>query len=116
MTMIVTSILYSCKTIHYLFSHSKKYLGTILLYMSSGPVSFPPIGVMVGAVCVSNLIKRHPNCKVLLHRREGDYTPNTDTFDLSEPDPAKCRALESSLWELKVSSIAEHYSIQTIHV
>lgn len=84
--------------------------------MPSGPVSFPPIGVMVGAVCVSNLIKRHPNCKVLLHRREGDHTPNTDTFDLSEPDPAKCRALESSLWELKVCLIAEHYSIQTIHL
>lgn len=58
---------------------------------------------MVAAVFVSNLIKRHPNCKVLLHRRESDHTSNTDTFDLSEPDPAKSGALESSLWELKVS-------------
>lgn len=58
---------------------------------------------MVGVVCVSNLIKRHPNCKVLLHRKESEHTPSTDTFNLAEPNPAKCGALESSLWELKVS-------------
>ena len=57
----------------------------------------------MGVVLVSNLLKRHPNCKVLLHRQDSDSTPNSDTFDLSEPDPAKCGALESSLWELKVS-------------
>ena len=26
-----------------------------------------------------------------------------DPFSMDEPDPAKCKALESSLWELKVS-------------
>lgn len=26
----------------------------------------------------------------------------SDPFDVSEADPAKCRALESCLWELKV--------------
>jgi len=56
---------------------------------------------MVGAVFVCNLLKRHPNCKVLLHRT--DQTQSTDVFDESQPDPSKCAALESSLWELKVS-------------
>ena len=60
----------------------------------------------MAAVFVTNLIKRHPNCKVLLHRQATDdrdnITANTDPFDLNEPDPAKCAALESSLWELKV--------------
>lgn len=70
-------------------------------------LSAPPNGVMVAAVCVCNLLKRHPNCMVLLHRKEGDSTPGTDTFDISEPDPAKCGALESSLWELK--TLQSHY-------
>lgn len=75
---------------------SGHFLGRSLLY------SCPCCpGVAVGVVCVSNLIKRHPNCRVLLHRKEGEQT-NTDRFNLSEPNPAKCGALESSLWELKV--------------
>ena len=65
----------------------------------------------MAAVFVTNLIKRHPNCKVLLHRQATDdrdnITANTDPFDLNEPDPAKCAALQSSLWELKVGILKE---------
>ena len=31
-------------------------------------------GVMVAVVLVSNLIKRHPNCSVLLHRKNAQGT------------------------------------------
>lgn len=59
----------------------------------------------MAAVFVTNLIKRHPNCKVLLHRQAAnDHDNHTDPFNVNEPDPAKCSALESSLWELKVGA------------
>ena len=52
---------------------------------------------------VTNLTKRHPNCRVLLHRpEEGEYIFTSDPYDMDEPDPAKSHALESCLWELKV--------------
>ena len=52
-------------------------------------------------VMASNLIKRHPNCKKLLHRKES-VGVGEDPFVESETDPSKCNALESSLWELQV--------------
>ncbi len=57
---------------------------------------------------VTNLTKRHPNCRVLLHRtteptEDGSHMTH-DPFDLYENDPAKSNALESSLWELKVDT------------
>ena len=66
-------------------------------------------------------MKRHPNCKVLIHRPHpplGEYsnlttllmhcsigkTPEVDgdPFDAAVDDPKDCRALESCLWELQV--------------
>jgi hypothetical protein len=67
----------------------------------------PPHGVIVIVVMVTNLIKRHPNCKVLLHRRE-EVGNGEDPFIESEVDPAKCRALESSLWEIE--TLKHHYA------
>lgn len=58
---------------------------------------------------VTNLTKRHPNCRVLLHRNNAeDFSVTSDPFDFNEPDPAECHALESCLWELK--SQQSHYS------
>lgn len=55
---------------------------------------------------VTNLIKRHPNCRVLLHRTNAeDYTLTSDPYDPDEPDPAESGALDSCLWELKVSDL-----------
>ena len=54
-------------------------------------------------VMVTNLIKRHPNCKVLIHRKVGSESKGEDPFIDSEKDPVKTRALDSSLWELEVS-------------
>ncbi len=69
------------------------------------------IGVVLAVVMVINLTKRHPNCRVLLHRAidgeplqsaEDGIDADHDPYDLYEGDPAKSNALESSLWELKV--------------
>ena len=40
------------------------------------------LGVMVASVMVMNLIKRHPNCRVLLHRSntEGKYMMKAHPF------------------------------------
>jgi len=60
------------------------------------------VAVVSVVILVTNLLKRHPNCRVLLHRPNEDYTFSSDPYDLDEPDPAKACALESCLWELKV--------------
>ncbi len=58
---------------------------------------------------VHNLLRRHPGCCVLVHReRAGTATSVDDPFLADEPDPSRCRALESSLWELE--SLRQHYS------
>ncbi len=53
-------------------------------------------------VMVTNLIKRHPNCKVLIHRKVESESQGEDPFIDSEKDPVKTRAFDSSLWELEV--------------
>uniref|UniRef100_A0A8C9CCT7 Nucleolar complex associated 4 homolog n=1 Tax=Phocoena sinus TaxID=42100 RepID=A0A8C9CCT7_PHOSS len=53
---------------------------------------------------ICNLLRRHPACRVLVHRPRapGDWTPTPMTP--REEDPARSRALESSLWELQALS------------
>ena len=75
-------------------------------------------------------MKRHPNCKILIHRPHPplgnglkmghkfyihtytccpvERTPEVDgdPFDL-EADPKNCHALESCLWELQVVNIID---------
>lgn len=52
----------------------------------------------------ANLVKRHPRCVRLVHWRQSKLKANptfeSDPFRLTEKDPAKARALKSSLWEL----------------
>jgi len=53
---------------------------------------------------IANLIKRHPRCVRLIHRKRKLYKENptfeTDPYKDSEPDPSRAKALKSSLWEL----------------
>lgn len=46
---------------------------------------------------VYNLLKRHPACKVLIHRAANDMgqapTAEGDPYDFEEKDPAKCNAM-----------------------
>jgi len=94
----------------------------------------PPAGCLFVLPFVFNLMCRHPACQALIHRqaeREGRPQPllllSTDTnsklpeklraplqdfpgfdpYDPSEPDPAKCKAIDSSLWE--VEALRNHY-------
>lgn len=54
---------------------------------------------------VYNLLKRHPACRVMIHRE--DVSMQTDPFDSETTDLARCGAIDSSLWELQ--SLTKHY-------
>ncbi|KAH7617166.1 hypothetical protein Ndes2526B_g07759 [Nannochloris sp. 'desiccata'] len=84
----------------------------------------PPAGALIAIVFIHNLLRRHPACVQLVHRappgglaavstkipktveeiakikEKGPVWQGEDVFNASEADPAKTRALESSLWEL----------------
>ncbi|XP_048449150.1 nucleolar complex protein 4 homolog [Rhincodon typus] len=56
---------------------------------------------------ICNLIRRHPSCKLLIHRPNETQDLSADPYIMEEEDPAKCRAMESSLWELQ--TLQYHY-------
>jgi len=68
-------------------------------------LSGPPASALFVLALVSNLLKKHPECNCLVQRKEG--TKMDDSFIADEDDPVKCRALQSSLWELAV--FERHY-------
>ena len=64
----------------------------------------PPSGIAFVLPFVYNLLRRHPNCMPMIHRV--DCTGN-DIFVFEETDPAKSKAIDSSLWELDI--LTKHY-------
>ncbi|XP_061163332.1 nucleolar complex protein 4 homolog B-like [Saccostrea echinata] len=66
----------------------------------------PASALMVTIPFIYNLISRHPNCKILIHR-ESPTELQEDPYCQEEPDPVKSKAIESSLWELK--TLQSHY-------
>jgi U3 small nucleolar RNA-associated protein 19 len=69
-------------------------------------LSCPTAGCLVALTLIYNLLRRHPACLTLIHRipppsqSKEERAFAGDLYDMDEPDPAKARALESSLWEL----------------
>ena len=55
---------------------------------------------------VANLIKRHPRCYRLIHRKTTSISLgkrlSVDPFDAEEPDPLLTKSLKSSLWEIEI--------------
>ncbi|KCV73454.1 hypothetical protein H696_00988 [Fonticula alba] len=68
----------------------------------------PPSTAIALLVFVYNLLKRHPSCMVLLHRPSSTSNPGEDVYNTEEPALDKCRAIDSSLWELH--AMRSHYS------
>ncbi|KAM6155349.1 nucleolar complex protein 4 homolog isoform 2-T2 [Rhynchocyon petersi] len=66
----------------------------------------PPEALLMVLPFICNLLRRHPACRVLVHRPGGPEL-DADPYDPGEQDPAKSRALESSLWELQ--ALQKHY-------
>lgn len=90
----------------------------------------PAYGCMLAMVLMYKLLQLHPSVRVLIHRIPKElpkeilligqsasrYRDNSakledcrgfDVYNFEEKDPAKCRALDSSLWELKI--LKQHY-------
>uniref|UniRef100_A0A8C9Y6W0 Nucleolar complex associated 4 homolog n=1 Tax=Sander lucioperca TaxID=283035 RepID=A0A8C9Y6W0_SANLU len=67
----------------------------------------PPTALVIVLPFIYNLIRRHPSCRVLIHKPSTEDEPLEDPYLMDEEDPAKCRALESSLWEIK--TLQKHY-------
>ncbi|GAA6027656.1 hypothetical protein JCM8097_007968 [Rhodosporidiobolus ruineniae] len=68
-----------------------------------------PAAIVTVIPFVYNLLKRHPACMALIHRKiEGDdYDWSNDPFDANEPLPTDTNALDSSLWE--IAALQRHY-------
>lgn len=78
----------------------------------------PPSGVILALAFAHNVLQLHPTTQVLVHRasllaanKEQNTAPvllikstmgvgATDPFDMENPNPAQCSAINSSLWEL----------------
>ncbi|PTN13697.1 ribosome biosynthesis protein NOC4 [Saccharomyces cerevisiae] len=83
----------------------------------------PPSAIVTVIPFIYNLIRKHPNCMIMLHNpafisnpfQTPDQVANlktlkenyVDPFDVHESDPELTHALDSSLWEL--ASLMEHY-------
>lgn len=61
----------------------------------------PPTGLLIVLPFIFNLIRRHPSCRVLIHKPSLQDELMDDPYIEDEEDPAKCCALDSSLWEIK---------------
>ncbi|KAI7795828.1 nucleolar complex protein 4 homolog [Triplophysa rosa] len=67
----------------------------------------PPTALLIVLPFICNLIRRHPSCRVVIHRPSAAEEPCDDPYVMEEEDPAKCHALESSLWEIQ--TLQKHY-------
>jgi U3 small nucleolar RNA-associated protein 19 len=57
---------------------------------------------------IYNMFKAHPAIRVLIHRQSsGEESKNFDPFIMEEADPAKCKAIDSSIWE--IHALSRHY-------
>ncbi|RKP12083.1 nucleolar complex protein, partial [Piptocephalis cylindrospora] len=97
-------------------SHLPAYLvAAFIKRLSRLSLTGPPAGIILTLPLVYNLLKRHPSCMVLIHRAtpdaQDDPSPSakivTDPFDMDQVEPSKCKAIDSSLWELH--SLRHHY-------
>lgn len=82
----------------------------------------PASGIVFVVPWIYNLLKSHPVCTFMIHRKlkqgakgsahdDGDWE---DPFCMSEGDPMETFALESSLWEIQMLQSHYHPNVATI--
>lgn len=82
----------------------------------------PPSGIVVVVPWIYNLLKRHPACSFMIHRKPNSGTEALslederwgDPFCQVEPRPMETRALESSLWEIHMLQSHYHPNVAAI--
>uniref|UniRef100_A0A3B3ZLF6 CCAAT-binding factor domain-containing protein n=1 Tax=Periophthalmus magnuspinnatus TaxID=409849 RepID=A0A3B3ZLF6_9GOBI len=89
----------------FLSSHLPVYLiAAFAKRLARLALTAPPTALLIVLPFIYNLIRRHPSCRVLIHKPSSQ---DEDQYDMDEEDPAKSCALESSLWEIK--TLQKHY-------
>ncbi|KAJ1921246.1 Maturation and nuclear export of 40S ribosomal subunits interacting protein [Mycoemilia scoparia] len=101
-------------------THLPAYLvAAFIKRMARIALSAPPSGIAIIIPFIYNLLKSHPTCMVLIHKLSQDSPASTespfdlpskpfvDPYDEDEKDPAKCKAIDSSLWEIE--TLQNHY-------
>lgn len=79
----------------------------------------PPSGIVVVVPWIYNLLKSHPSCTFMIHRKpeHSSHKPGEgmdDPFDMAEPDPMETNAIDSSLWEIHTLQSHYHPNVATI--
>ena len=77
----------------------------------------PPSGIIVVIPWIYNLLKNHPTCTFMIHRKgEVGKEENGwgDAFRMEEPDPMETDAIESSLWEIHMLQTHYHPNVAAI--
>ncbi|XP_019394536.1 PREDICTED: nucleolar complex protein 4 homolog [Crocodylus porosus] len=89
-------------------SHLPAYLvAAFIKRLSRLALTAPPEALLMVIPFICNLFRRHPACKVLVHRPSGPEDLLEDPYVMEEEEPSESRALESSLWELR--ALQNHY-------
>jgi U3 small nucleolar RNA-associated protein 19 len=80
----------------------------------------PPSGVIAIVPLIYNLIKEHPTCAFMIHRKlpgsstNEEFLRGQDPFDPEQRDPLKTNAIDSSLWEIETLQTHFHPNVATI--
>ena len=82
----------------------------------------PPPGIVIVVPLIYNLIKNHPACSFMIHRKlnldtnllSSEEGRSADPFCMDEPRPMETRALESSLWEIQMLQSHYHPNVAAI--
>jgi len=82
------------------------YIKRLARLIVSHGVVHAPNDIMFVVGLIVNLIKRHPRCLRLIHRKKTSLSIgiqlSTDPYLQNESDPLQTLALKSSLWELEI--------------
>ncbi|RWS28192.1 nucleolar complex protein 4-like protein, partial [Leptotrombidium deliense] len=82
-------------------THLPEYLvAAFIKRLSRMALKAPADALYIIIPFIQNLLVRHPNLDKLINYPE-KKTVSEDPFDNKETDPLKCKAIESSLWEIK---------------
>ena len=77
----------------------------------------PPSGIIVVVPWIYNLLKNHPSCTFMIHRKgevKNEENGWGDLFRMEESDPMQTDAIESSLWEIHTLQTHYHPNVAAI--
>ncbi|KFV63344.1 Nucleolar complex protein 4, partial [Dryobates pubescens] len=83
-------------------SHLPAYLvAAFIKRLARLALTAPPEALLMVIPFICNLFRRHPACRVLVHRPNGPEDMSEDPYLMEEEEPSESRALQSCLWEIQ---------------